>query len=632
MIGWSVFVVPCFRRLYYIIPKARSLPCENRMQKEWVLPMSNRVVALTGAPNVGKSTVFNELTGMNRHTGNWIGKTVDIGDAEFYYKYNDYTVVDLPGAYSLDAVSKEEQVTETYLRSGVADVVVCVVDATMLERSLPFVFQVLSITPKVVLMLNLCDEAKKRDITIDTELLSVTLGVPVVSATARSGRGINALLEQVHCIATGACKPNPVVDDTLPYIRARAIAKEVVLSSSKPKQSLADKILMGKVTSVIFMLLLLGLVLWITIFASNYPSDLLKSAFDSFELWLADRLYSIGAPDIFVSLFVFGILRVLLWVVSVMLPPMAIFFPLFSVLEEIGVLPRIAFNLDYCFEKCGACGKQALTCCMGLGCNAVGVSGTRIIDSPRERLIAIITNSLTPCNGRFPLLIAIISMFFAGSSVVSALILLSFLCLSMAMTMLSSFVLSKTVLKGENSSFVMEIPPFRPGNVAKTIVTSLKDKVLFVLFRAVVIAAPAGLLIWILANARIGSESVLVIFSNALDPIGQIMGLDGVLLLAFILGFPASEIVLPIALMTYMAGGTLSDYSSLSSLREILVSNGWDISTALCTCIFSMFHFPCSTTVIGIFKETKSAKWTLVSIAFPLMIGFVLCVIINAIF
>lgn len=593
--------------------------------------MSSRVVALVGAPNVGKSTVFNELTGMHRHTGNWIGKTVDAGDATFYYKYNDYTVVDLPGAYSLNSVSREEQVTEEYIRSNTADVVVCVVDATLLERSLPLVFQVLSITSNAVVMLNLCDEAKKRGVIIDTDLLSNLLGVPVITATARSGKGINNLLEQVHLITTGAVKPVPIADNTLPYIRSRAICSQVVRSNPQPSESILDKILMGKFTSFLVMILLFGLVLWVTISASNYPSDLLKLAFDSFESWLVTSLSKIGCPDVIISVFVFGVLRVLLWVISVMLPPMAIFFPLFSVMEEVGILPRIAFNLDYCFEKCGACGKQALTCCMGLGCNAVGVAGTRIIDSPRERLIAIVTNSLTPCNGRFPLLIAIISMFFAGSSIGASSILLGFLCLSVAVTMLSSWVLSRTLLKGENSSFVMEIPSFRGCNVPRTIWLSLKDKVLFVLSRAILVSAPAGLVIWLLANIKVGDVSILLHLSHLLDPVGHFVGMDGVMLLAFILAIPASEIVLPVALMAYLSSGTLSDVSSLTSLHDILVSNGWTVTTALCTCVFSMFHFPCSTTIINIYRETKSLKWTLLSILYPLAVGTIFCSALNII-
>lgn len=592
--------------------------------------MSDRVVALVGAPNVGKSTIFNELTGMHRHTGNWIGKTVDIGDARYYYKYNDYTVVDLPGAYSLDALSKEEQITEEYIRSGRADVVVCVVDATLLERSLPLVFQVLSLTRNVVVMLNLYDEAKKRNIIIDFDLLGELLGVPVIYATARSGKGINALLEKVHLISTGALKPQPIMDNTLPYIRAKAIASAVVKNNPKLELNIADKILMGRLSSIAVMVLMLGVILWITISASNYPSELLKTMFDSFEIWLSDLLYSIGASKTLVSLLVFGVIRVLLWVVSVMLPPMAIFFPLFSVLEEIGVLPRIAFNLDYCFEKCGACGKQALTCCMGLGCNAVGVAGSRIIDSPRERLIAIITNSLVPCNGRFPLLIAIIGMFFASSTFGATGILLFFLCLSIAMSMLSSLLLSKTILKGENSSFVMEIPPFRFGNVVKTILVSIKEKVGFVLLRAVVISAPAGLIIWLLANVKVGDTTILLLLANALEPIGNTLGMDGAIILAFILGFPANEIVLPIVLMIYLSNGTLGDMSSLDSLRQILIDNGWTITTALCVCVFSMFHFPCSTTLIGIMKETRSVRWTFISVAVPLTIGCVLCFLINA--
>lgn len=599
------------------------------MQAGLVLPMSNRVVALAGAPNVGKSTIFNELTGMSRHTGNWIGKTVDLGSADYYYKFNNYTVVDLPGAYSLDFLSEEEKISEEYIKSKKADVVVCVVDATLLERSLPFVFSVMNLTSNVVLMLNLCDEAKKRNITINTSLLSDLLGIPVVRATARSGKGINDLMEQVHLISTGAVVPSVIIDNTLPYIKARSIASQAVDSTFKPKQSVLDNLLMGRVSSFFVMLALIGLVLWLTISVSNYPSMLLKQLFDSFESWLLATLFHIGVPSVIISMLVGGVIRVLLWVVSVMLPPMAIFFPLFSLLEEYGVLPRIAFNLDRSFEKCGACGKQALTCCMGLGCNAVGVTGARIIDSPRERLIAIITNSMTPCNGRFPLLIAIISMFFVNSSVLASAVLLSFLCLSLAMTMLSSFVLSKTVLKGQNSSFVIEIPGFRPVNVPKTIFKSLKQKVLFVLMRAVCVAAPSGLIIWLLANISIGDSSVLLVMSSSLDPIGKALGMDGTIVLAFILGFPASEIVLPIILMSYLSTSTLSDFSSLSSLRDILITNGWTITTAICTCVFSLFHFPCSTTLITIYKETKSIRWTLLSVISPLIVGTLLCAIIN---
>jgi ferrous iron transport protein B len=364
--------------------------------------MSERLVALAGAPNVGKSTVFNELTGMHQHTGNWIGKTVDSESSSFYYKYNDYTVVDLPGTYSLNTSSREEEIAKEFLMNNKVDTVVCVVDCSLLERSLPLVFQILQITHNAVVLLNLCDEAKKHGVFVDSQKLSELLGVPVVKATARSGKGINNLLEQIHLITTGAISPCVDIDFSLPYIKAKAIASQVVTQQKVQNESLLDKIMLGKVTSFFAMILIFAIVLWLTISFSNYPSDLLKSAFDNFEIWLANSLLTIGVAEKLVSLIVFGILRVLFWVVAVMLPPMAIFFPLFALLEDFGLLPRIAFNLDYCFEKCGACGKQALTCCMGMGCNAVGVTGARIIDSPRERLIAIITNSLTPCNGRFP--------------------------------------------------------------------------------------------------------------------------------------------------------------------------------------------------------------------------------------
>lgn len=674
--------------------------------------MSRRTVALVGNANVGKSTVFNEITGMKQHTGNWTGKTVDTASGEYYYKFNDYTLVDLPGTYSLLSSSEEERVARDFLIWNKVDCVVIVADSTNLLRNLNLVLQTLELTGNAVLLLNLWDEAVKRNIFIDKKKLSELLGIPVVSSTARSGKGVNELLEQVHKIVTGDCCPeqlrvkyvSPIeqaerrcekglskhfktdidmrflalrvlendpsfnasleknlsggFQDDFDVLKSREILSrfnfdgenyvqsvtasisqqaERIFSQSvkqlpsreEKKQNMIDRVLLGRYTAVPAMLLLVGVVLWLTMVGANYPSSILKSAFDAAEAWLASHSLALGIPDVIVNMAVHGVLRVLFWVVAVMLPPMAIFFPLFALLEAYGVLPRIAFNLDRGFEKCGACGKQALTTCMAYGCNAVGVTGCRIIDSPRERLIAIITNSLTPCNGRFPLLIVIISMFFCDNSFAGAAVMLAFVLLSLAATMLSAKILSSTVLRGEKSAFVLELPPYRRPQFFKVIGETVKEKIVFVLLRAVVVAAPAGLLIWCLANIKAGGSSLLAYLADFLDPAGRFIGLDGVMLLAFILGFPANEIVIPIALMTYLASGNLGDYSSVDALKTILTDNGWTWVTALCAAVFSMFHFPCSTTLLTIWKETRSVKWTALSVIVPLALGVTVCAVLN---
>lgn len=674
--------------------------------------MSRRTVALVGNANVGKSTVFNEITGMKQHTGNWTGKTVDTASGEYYYKFNDYTLVDLPGTYSLLSSSEEERVARDFLIWNKVDCVVIVADSTNLLRNLNLVLQTLELTGNAVLLLNLWDEADKRNIIIDKKKLSELLGIPVVSSTARSGKGVNELLEQVHKIVTGDCCPeqlrvkyvSPIeqaerrcekglskyfktdidmrflalrvlendpsfnasleknlsggFQDDFDVLKSREILSRFnfdgenyvqsvtasisqqaerifsqsvkqLLSREEKKQNMIDRVLLGRYTAVPAMLLLVGVVLWLTMVGANYPSSILKSAFDAAEAWLASQSLALGIPDVIVNMVVHGVLRVLFWVVAVMLPPMAIFFPLFALLEAYGVLPRIAFNLDRGFEKCGACGKQALTTCMAYGCNAVGVTGCRIIDSPRERLIAIITNSLTPCNGRFPLLIVIISMFFCDNSFAGAAVMLAFVLLSLAATMLSAKILSSTVLRGEKSAFVLELPPYRRPQFFKVIGETVKEKIVFVLLRAVVVAAPAGLLIWCLANIKTGGSSLLAYLADFLDPAGRFIGLDGVMLLAFILGFPANEIVIPIALMTYLASGNLGDYSSVDALKTILTDNGWTWVTALCAAVFSMFHFPCSTTLLTIWKETRSVKWTALSVIVPLALGVTVCAVLN---
>ncbi|MDR1619500.1 MAG: ferrous iron transport protein B [Clostridiales bacterium] len=705
-------------------------------------------VALAGNPNVGKSTVFNALTGMRQHTGNWPGKTVSSARGRYTYGGQGYTLVDLPGAYSLLAHSAEEEVARDFLCFGHVDAICVVCDATCLERNLNLALQVLEISAQVVVCVNLMDEAKKKDIVIDLIALRDALGVPVAGVSARDGVGLAQLQEHIRALCQSARRSTPAPPVTyaepveyavsllrpavqaalaasLPHgaqanpsggetravpLNARFISLKLLEGGYAPQSGLPDsrglnisrdktvkdmldhalahlllagfdgatlkdhmvsalfsraeaiaqtstryknpayqarqirldRILTGRRTGVPIMLLLLAIVFYITIEGANIPSQWLQSGL----FWVEERLtawfMALGAPAWLHGALVQGAYRVLAWVVSVMLPPMLIFFPLFTLLEDLGYLPRVAFNLDRRFRRAGACGKQALTMCMGFGCNAAGIMGCRVIDSPRERLIAILTNNFVPCNGRFPILISIIGMFFAGTGATGtgaagtgaagtgaaalwALLLTAAIALGVGATFLASSLLSKTVLKGRPSAFTLELPPCRKPQIGKVIVRAVMDRAAFVLGRAAAIALPMGIFIWLAANMEFGGATVLRHMTGFLDPFARVFGLDGVILTAFILGLPANEIVMPLIVMAYMAEGSLIEPASPGALKALLVQNGWTWTTALCTMLFSLMHWPCSTALLTIKKETQSVKWAFTAFLLPTLFGLSCC-------
>ncbi len=596
---------------------------------------NEKVIALAGNPNVGKSTIFNALTGMHQHTGNWPGKTVTNAIGFCTNGDNSYTIVDLPGTYSLFPHSAEEEVARDFICDGDYDAVIVVCDATCLERNLNLALQIMATGAKTAVALNLMDEAQKKGIYINTNKLSALLQAPVIPVIAKQKKGIVELLNAANTLDDNTIStPLPLLPEET-VKKAEKIAKETVTVKKNTFSDFdrkADKILTGRIFAYPVMLLFLSLILWLTVIGANYPSALLSDAFSHIGNFLDKLFLTLHFPDWLRLMLVSGIFRVVSWVVAVMFPPMAIFFPFFTLLEDLGYLPRIAYNLDKPFKKCCACGKQSLTMCMGFGCNAAGVVGCRIIDSPRERLLAILTNSFVPCNGRFPILISVITMFFiSSSSVLSAFILTLVILLGIFSTFAATKILSKTILSGVPSSFTLEMPSYRIPKISDVLIRSVFDRTLFVLKRAAAVAAPAGLIIWLLANTHIGNASLLKLASDILDPFARIFGLDGVILIAFILGLPANEIVIPIAVMIYLSQGAIAETGSIAEMKNLLVANGWSLKTAVCVLIFTVLHWPCSTTLQTIKKETGSIFYTLLSALLPAIFGFLLCFAVNSV-
>ena len=697
------------------------------------------LVALAGNPNTGKSTVFNALTGLRQHTGNWPGKTVTRAEGVFQHGGKRIKLVDLPGTYSLQAGSTDEEVARDFILFGRPDVTLVVLDATRLERNLPLAMQILEITGRVVVCLNLMDEARRHGIAVDPRKLEQELGVPVVATAARRGEGIPALLDALLAVATGeratapfrlpaypaevesalgevvprveavfpglpnarwvalrllqgdprieqAMRAGELADYATPagasadshrmtgllfevvdrlrwrlsysfqdslsegfFAAAQAITARVELRGIRRAKFDLDRQLDRLLTSRTFgfpvMLLLLTLVFWITVAGANVPSALLaRGLIDHGQPWLKGLGAGIGLPWWLNGFLFDGVYLATAWVVCVMLPPMAIFFPLFTLLEDFGYLPRVAFNLDALFRRAGAHGKQALTMCMGFGCNAAGVVATRVIDSPRERLVAIITNNFSLCNGRWPTQILMATIFVGAlapaplAGLVSAGAVVGVAVLGIGMMFLASWLLTRTVLRGEATTFSLELPPYRPPNVLRTLYTSLIDRTLIVLWRAVVFAAPAGAAIWLISNIHLGGASIAEHVVHGLDPVGLLIGLNGVILLAYVVAIPANEIVIPTVLMLtvltgHVAGvgqgaGVMFDLQSPSAVSTLLRGAGWTALTGLNLMLFSLLHNPCSTTIYTIHRETGSTRWTIVATLLPVVLGFIVCFLV----
>jgi ferrous iron transport protein B len=719
------------------------------------------LIALAGNPNTGKSTVFNELTGLRQHTGNWPGKTVVRAEGVYSRDGERVKVVDLPGTYSLQAGSTDEEVARDFVLFGRPDVTVVVVDATQLERNLNLVLQILEITDRVVVCLNLMDEARRHGIAVDPGRLAEELGVPVVPTVARRGEGIPELLEAIDGVASGSIEtrprrierhaepveqvserlvpmveniypdlPNarwvalrllnadesveeafrsgdvgriigtdgasaetgggvptdvtrlpPGSSDTSAAARRRVLEQASALRWELPRdfhdtvvetvfaaaEGIArrsekrglrrvkfdldrrlDLVLTSRWLGFPLMLLILAAVFWITIVGANVPSRLLSVLLiENGRPWLLGLAEAVRFPGWASGVLIDGVYLATAWVVSVMLPPMAIFFPLFTLLEDFGYLPRVAFNLDGMFRRVGAHGKQSLTMCMGFGCNAAGVVATRVIDSPRERLIAVITNNFSLCNGRWPTQILIATIFIGAlvpahlAGLVSAVAVVAVALIGIVAMFAASWLLSRTLLRGEATTFSLELPPYRPPRILQTLYTSVIDRTLIVLWRAVLFAAPAGAVIWLVANVSVGGTPLAGHFISWLNPLGLLIGLNGVILLAYVVAIPANEIVIPTVLMLTVlsagiAGvgaetGVMFEPESAFAMGELLRAGGWTLLTAVSLMLFSLLHNPCSTTLYTIYRETGSVRWTTVSALLPLAMGFSVCFAVTRI-
>ena len=596
---------------------------------------------------------------MHQKTGNWAGKTVACARGSFRFREKSIPVLDLPGTYSLQARSAEEIIARDRIAAGTRDLLVVVCDASCLERGLRFLKQIRDLGPRkpgrTALCVNLCDEAERNGIRIDFPFLAQALNLPVIPCTARDRRSVKQLKEKLaqlflspgcphpaECPFSAGCQnpehqKNP---ELLPDFSPEETAKRAVTFTRpdfRRRQEAIDRLVTGPVWGAVLMLALLLAVFWLTIAGASVPSAWLSRFFTALEPRLFSLLTGACLPEAVTDCAVRGVYRVTAWVIAVMLPPMAIFFPLFTLLEDLGYLPRAAYNMDCAFRRCHSCGKQCLTMAMGFGCNAAGVMGCRIIDSPRERLIAILTNSLVPCNGRFPTLILLISLasLTAGGSApgsfLAAAALTGLILLGILATLFSSLLLSRTVLRGVPSSFTLELPPWRRPQAGKIILRSLADRTLFVLTRAAAAAAPAGLLIWLLGNCAPDGLPLLSRLAAFLDPAGRFLGMDGMILTGFLLGFPAGEIVLPIIVMGYLQDGALAEIAGAAPLAELFLAHGWSVQTVLCTAVFCLFHWPCFATCLTIRRETGSLLWTLASVLLPLGIGCALCLLIRLI-